>query len=164
MPHSSDPAVPGPLAQALGRIPSGLYIVTALDHGVPVGFVGSLLMQVGFAPPTLCLAVAKDRGHLTAIRAFHGFAVSILDGRSTGLMGAFFKKYAPPATAFDSLEHLPAPSGAPLLAQSLAWLDCKLTGEHATADHVVVFATVADGALLRPGDPSVHLRKNGLGY
>jgi flavin reductase (DIM6/NTAB) family NADH-FMN oxidoreductase RutF len=47
---------------------------------------------------------------------------------------------------------------------ALAWLECRLTGEHATGDHVIVFGTVEHGGLLRAGDPAVHLRKNGLAY
>jgi flavin reductase (DIM6/NTAB) family NADH-FMN oxidoreductase RutF len=160
----ADPAEITPLARALGRIPTGLYVVTTLAEGKPVAFVGSFLMQVGFAPPTLCVAVGKERGPLPALRATGRFTVSVLDGGSAGLMGAFFKKYPPGESAFDHVPHTPAPSGLPVLSGALAWLDCRATGEHETRDHVVVFATVEHGAVQREGDPSIHLRKNGLGY
>ena len=64
-------SAPPPLAQALGRIPTGLYVVTTLHEGRPLGFVGSFLMQVGFVPPVLSVAIASGREHLGAIRA-HG--------------------------------------------------------------------------------------------
>ena len=50
-------ASPDPLAQALGRIPSGLFLVTTELGGAPLGFLGSFVMQVGFDPPTVCVAV-----------------------------------------------------------------------------------------------------------
>lgn len=153
-----------PLALALGRIPTGLYIVSTLADGRPLGFVGSLLMQVGLQPPTLCVAIAHGREHLTALRTHGRFSVSILDAASQGLMGAFFKKAEPGRSPFDGLALLTTPGGLPALGDALAWLECQLTGEHATGDHVVVFATVAHGARLREGDPAVHLRKNGLSY
>jgi len=155
---------PTPLAQALGRIPTGLYVVTTLRAGEPLGFVGSFVMQVGFAPPLLSVAVAREREHLAAIRAHGRFAVSVLDGASQGLMGAFFRKPEPGKTPFDLLELRESPSGLPILRAALAWLDCRVTGEHAGGDHVVLFGEVEHGELLRAGDPSVHLRKNGLGY
>jgi len=161
---SQPPSPPSPLAQALGRIPTGLYVVTTRHERRPLGFVGSFLMQVGFQPPTLCLAIASGREHLAALRADGHFTVSILDGASQGLMGAFFKKSEPGKSAFDGLELVTTPGGLAALAGSLAWLECKLTGEHATGDHVVVFGTVEHGAQLRTGEPSVHLRKNGLSY
>ena len=154
-----------PLARALGRIPSGLYIVSTTDgDGPALGFLGSFLAQVGFEPPTVCVAVGKDRAHLAAMRASGSFAVSILDKDSQGLMSNFFK--APPEgqSAFDGLDTQIAPSGAPVLSGSLAWLDCQITGEHEVGDHIVVFGTATTGELNREGDSSIHLRKNGLGY
>lgn len=155
---------PSPLAQALGRIPTGLYVVTTLAAGRPLGFVGSFLMQVGFQPPCVCLAVATGREHLAAIRAHGRFAVSVLDGASQNLMGAFFKRYEPGSSPFDTLAHQLSPGGLPVLGGALAWLECKVSGEHATGDHVVLFGTVEHGECLRSGEPAIHLRKNGLGY
>ncbi|NOT29629.1 MAG: flavin reductase family protein [Planctomycetes bacterium] len=157
-------SVPSPLAQALGRIPTGLYVVTTLREGRPIGFVGSLLMQVGFAPPVLSLAIAEEREHLAAIRAHGRFAVTVLDAASQGLMSAFFKRHEPGRSPFDELEHRPSPAGLPILSRALAWLDCRVSGEFAAGDHVVVFGVAEHGELLRAGDPAVHLRKNGLGY
>jgi flavin reductase (DIM6/NTAB) family NADH-FMN oxidoreductase RutF len=155
---------PTPLAQALGRIPTGLYVVTTLQAGRPLGFVGSFLMQVGFVPPLVSVAVAEGREHLEAIRTHGRFAVSVLDAASQGLMSAFFKRHEPGRSAFDALEHRPSPSGLPILSAALAWLDCRVTGEHGGGDHVVLFGAVEHGELLRAGDPAVHLRKNGLAY
>jgi 3-hydroxy-9,10-secoandrosta-1,3,5(10)-triene-9,17-dione monooxygenase reductase component len=159
----SDPDL-SPLAVSLGRLPTGLFVVTTLDDGRPLGFIGSLLTQVGFDPPTVCVAIGRDRQHLAAIRSSGRFAVSILDAESQGLMGAFFKRYDGEGTPFDSVEHRSAPGGAPVLTGSLAWLDCSVSGEHDVGDHIVVFGTVEAGEKLRDGEPSIHLRENGLAY
>ena len=153
-----------PIARALGRIPSGLYIVTTMHDGRPTGFLGSFVMQMGFAPPTVCVAVGKERPHLADIRASRRFALSILDPKSRPLMGTFLKKLPAGKNPLDDLKLLGTPSGMPVLADALAWLECRTSGEHATSDHIVVFGEVVEGALLRDGDPSLHLRKNGLDY
>lgn len=153
-----------PIARALGRIPSGLYIVTAIDAGKPVGFLGSFVQQVGFEPPVVCVAVAKDRAHLAHIEACGGFALSILDEHSQGLKSAFLRRLPEGATPFDAQKLGSAQSGRPVLLDALAWVDCRFSGKHDVGDHVVVFGTAIEGALLREGDPHVHLRKNGLGY
>lgn len=159
------PSDPTPLARALGRIPTGLYVVSTLNgSGRPLGFLGSFLMQVGFEPPVLCLAIAKGRAHLDAVRVSRVLAVSVLDGESKGLMGGFFRPAPDGASPFDSLETKRAPSGAPVLSGSLAWLDLRYAGEHDAGDHVVVFGEATAGEILRDGDPAIHLRKNGLGY
>lgn len=155
---------PTPIAQALGRIPTGLYVVTTLDGEAPVGFVGSFLVQVGLAPPVVCVAVGKARGPLEALRANGRFGVSILDSESQGIMGTFFGKLEPGQSPFDKLEVAHAAGGTPVLSGALAWLECRVTGEHELDDHVVIFGEVEDGAQARDGEPSIHLRKNGLGY
>ena len=153
-----------PLALALGRIPTGLYVVTTRADGQPLGFIGSFVMQVGFEPPTLSVAIARGREHLSAIRSSGRFAVSVLDTQSQGLMGPFFKRYELGRSAFELVECRESPGGLPVLAGALAWLECRVSGEHPTGDHVVLFGTVEAAACLREGEPAIHLRKNGLGY
>ncbi len=153
-----------PLALALGRIPTGLYLVTTRDGDAPLGFVGSFVMQVGFQPPTVCVAVGKSRGPLAALRESGRFAVSILDSASSDLMKPFFKPAGPGGGPFDAVAHSAAPGGSPVLDGALAWLECAVSGEHEVGDHVVVFGTVEHAEQLRAGDPAIHLRKNGLGY
>lgn len=152
------------LALALGRIPTGLYVVSTLQESRPLGFVGSFVMQVGFEPPTVLVAIARGREHLEAIRGTGRYAVSILDSVSQDLMGPFFKRHGPGRSPFDEVEHVKSPAGLPVLTGALAWIECAVASEHEGGDHVVVFGTVEHGELLRPGDPAVHLRKNGLAY
>ena len=160
MPTPSD----SPLALALGRVPSGLYIVTTRHGGETVGFLGSFVMQMGFSPPTVCVAVAKDRVALASIRAVGRFGLSVLDPESRGVMKGFLRRLPEGESPFDGLELRETPSGTPVLAGALAWLDCRTTGEFETGDHVAVFAEVTEGRVLRAGEPSTHVRRSGLGY
>jgi flavin reductase (DIM6/NTAB) family NADH-FMN oxidoreductase RutF len=149
-----------PLARALGRVPTGLYIVSCQLDGVASGFLASFVVQCGFEPPTVVLAVGKDRPHLAALRAQRVFGVSILDAQSRSLMAPFMKS----STPFDGLATGTGPAGTLHLSEALAWLECRVRSEADAGDHVLVIATAEAGALLREGDPSVHLRKNGLSY
>ena len=152
-----------PLARALGRLPSGLYIVTTKGPDGPLGFLGSFVQQFGFEPPTVAVAIGKDRDHLAATRESGTFALNVLDPGSKHLMPPFFGKFDGDGP-FDGLNARDGQLGAPLLTDALAWLDCKVCGEHEVGDHVVVFGEVLGGELAREGDPNVHLRKNGLSY
>ncbi len=153
-----------PLARALGRVPSGLYIVTANGPHGPLGFLGSFVQQVGFEPPTVVVGVGADRPHLAALRSSKGFAICVLDAASKGLMAAFYK--APPAgeDVFAGLATARTPAGEWVLSDALAWIECKVVGEHPAGDHVVVFGAATAGALTREGESLVHLRRNGLSY
>ena len=156
---------PSDLALALGRIPTGLYIVAIPGPEAPLGFVASFLIQTGFEPPALCLAIGRGRDHLEAIRSAGRFGVSIIDKSSQGLMGPFFGKHEHGRSPFDGLAVSETPNGSPVLDDALAWLECQVVGEFDSGgDHVVVFAEVTWATRRREGDPQVHLRKNGLSY
>ncbi len=160
----SDSTDLSPIAQALGRVPSGLFLLTTMLDDAPIGLVASFVMQQGFEPPTLSVAVGKDRDHLKGLRDCGRFAISVFGTSSGALMKPFFKQYEGQETPFDHVVTKSSPSGLPVLTESLAWLECKVSGEHSVGDHVVVFGTVVAGEKLDDGDPTTHVRANGLGY
>ena len=49
------------IAPALGKISSGLYVVTALVAGEPHGMLCSFVEQAGFEPPMITIAVGRGR-------------------------------------------------------------------------------------------------------
>lgn len=158
------PTDPSPLSRALGRVPSALYVVSTLRAGEPVGFVASLVQQVGFAPPMLVLAVGREREVLADLRAAGRFSLSLLDAGSRGRMGPFLKHVPGADSPYKGLELGHTPAGLPYLAEGLAWFECRIASEHPAGDHVVLFGEVAAAGLLREGEPHVHLRRNGLSY
>jgi flavin reductase (DIM6/NTAB) family NADH-FMN oxidoreductase RutF len=158
-PVAEDPARAA-LAHALGRVPSGLFVVSTTLGEDPVGFVGSFVQQVGFAPPTVMVAVATGRDHLAGMRASGRFAVSVLGEDDKGLMRPFFRAERP----FDEVAVRRTERGGVVLADALAWLCCRVTGEHTTGDHVVVFGVVEEAGRPKEGAPAVHVRRNGLDY
>ena len=153
------------LGAALGRIPSGLFIVTTTDElGKPMGFLGSFVQQVALDPPTVAVAISPEREHLAAVRAAKRFGVSVLGDGDKSLMKPFFKK-PEDGSPFDDIAWASAPGGgAPYLTEALSWLDCRVAGEHNAGDHVVVFGVVEAGERARDGEPLTHTRKNGLRY
>jgi flavin reductase (DIM6/NTAB) family NADH-FMN oxidoreductase RutF len=55
------------------------------------------------------------------------------------------------------------PSGIPVPAESLAWLECAVRAEHPSGDHVLVTGEVVDVAVREKADP-LTLRAAGLRY
>lgn len=150
---------------ALGRIPSGLFVVTWRDAEADRGMLASWVMQAGFAPPMVSLAVAPGRGLMAAIDAAHPFVVNVLAESQRPLLGRFAKAAEDP---FEGLAVTRTPAGVAVLADVAAWLECRAvsrTGgtDAVRCDHELVLArVVAAGGGDR--EPLVHVRKNGLRY
>jgi len=164
--QSASPNPAAGLAAALGRIPSGLFIVTWREADADRSMLASWVMQAGFAPPLVTVAVGGSRGLLPALRAGNAFAVSILADSQRSLLGRFGK---PPADGEDPFTGLPVgrtPAGVVVLAEAVGWLECRPVGEMtaAGADHVVVLGRVEAAGGQPDTESLVHLRRNGLKY
>ena len=158
-------AAPDPLVTALGRVASGLYIVTTGSGPDATGFLGSWVMQAGFEPPAVTVAVHRDRAVLGPMRESGHFCVSVLAPSSMNLLGHFAKGFAPGEDAFAGLDIAVADSGVPYLTGAHAHLSCRLLGEETWSDHVILCGEVlAGGCASLEEDPATHVRKNGLSY
>ncbi len=151
-------------ARALGKVPSGLFIVTAGTGDDATGFLASWVQQVGFEPPAVSAVVKQGRHVGDLIRVGGSFCVSVLDAESKDLLGHFARGFAPGDPAFVGITTATSSSGVPYLPGALAWLECKLLGEVDWSDHTVFCGEVVAGATRGDGDPLVHVRKNGLSY
>ena len=145
---------------ALGRIPSGLFIVAWRAGDEDRCMLASWVMQAGFAPPQVSVAVASSRDLVAALDRGANFAVSVLAESQRSLLARFGK---PSPDAFAGLNVHRTTTGAAVLADAAAWLDCRPTARAAHGDHVVVLAEVITGGGTG-AEPAVHVRKNGLRY
>lgn len=154
-----------PLGQALGRIPSGLYILTVTHAGRSTGMLASWVQQAGFDPPMLTAAIAARRYVREWVEAEGRFTLNQLAAGSKALIRHFGRGFEPDAPAFEGLELRDEPTAGPVLAAALAYLDSDVVGVFAGGDHVVFLGRVASASLLHPeAEPFVHVRQNGFHY
>jgi 3-hydroxy-9,10-secoandrosta-1,3,5(10)-triene-9,17-dione monooxygenase reductase component len=153
------------VGKALGRIPSGVFVLTAREGERRLGMLASWVQQAAFDPPAVCLAVGKDRPILPVIQSTRRLGLCVLGDGDTPLMRRFARAGTPPDNAFDGLEVIPAPSGLPIIANALAWLDAELLDcVDFAGDHVLLIARVCAGEMLRAGHSFTHVRGNGFHY
>jgi len=158
---------PSALTLALGRIPSGLFILTARRGDRASGMLASWVQQAGFRPPMLTTAVRHDRFIADWIAASGRFTLNQLRAGQKRLLQHFARGFAADAAAFDGLALLPDadPRGGPVLADALAFLDVEVAGELAGGDHRIFLARIVAGAVLAPGaEPMLHVRRSGSHY
>ncbi|MCE9632313.1 MAG: flavin reductase family protein [Planctomycetia bacterium] len=161
IPSPKQPETAPTIAAALGRIPSGLFVVAWREGDADRCMLASWVMQAGFAPPVVSIAVAASRDLLTALDRGTPFVVSVLGESQRSLLARFGK---PAANAFDGLTVHRTTGGSAALADAAAWMECRPVTRAAHGDHVVVLAEVVSAAAADSLQPLVHVRKNGLRY
>jgi flavin reductase (DIM6/NTAB) family NADH-FMN oxidoreductase RutF len=152
------------LAAALGRIPSGIFVVTARRGQFETGILASWVQQCGFDPPSITLAFRRDRNIVPWLTVGSRFTVNILDDGQTDMIVHFGRGFALDEPAFDGLD-VDRPNGeAPILCEAIAYLQCIITGTIPTGDHDIFVGRVVAGKVLNEGHPMVHIRRSGFHY
>jgi flavin reductase (DIM6/NTAB) family NADH-FMN oxidoreductase RutF len=152
------------LAAALGRIPSGLFVLTARHGDRETGMLASWVQQCSFDPPQVSVAVNKGRDVLDQLADGTAFVLNILPEGAKGLVGHFGKGFEPGDDPFAGLKVTRERETPPVLLAAHAFLACRVANRFDAGDHVLVIGRVVAGAVLNPGQPTVHIRKNGLKY
>ena len=154
-----------PLYAALGRIPSGLFVVTARQGGQETGLLASWVQQCSFDPPQLTVAVNRSRPVLDWLVEGTAFAVNVIPEGGKKLVGHFGKGFEAGEAAFDGLDVEHPAGAAPLLTEAHAWIDCRVAGRFDAGDHALALGRVVGGRVLHPdAKPTTHIRKSGTHY
>ena len=163
MPNESTDEIKSLLA-ALGRIPSGLFILTFHRGKHETGMLASWVQQCSFEPPQVVMAVNEKRYVLDWLEDGSPIAVNILGEGQKELMSHFGKGFEANQPAFERIAIERSPGAAPFLTDAHAHLDCRVTGRHSAGDHVLVVARVVAGKVQHEGRPGVHVRRSGSHY
>ena len=149
---------------ALGRIPSGLFIITARHGEAETGMLASWVQQCSFNPPQVSVALKSGRDVWRWLTPGATFVLNVLDDTQTDMIAHFGRGFDPDEPAFERLA-VDRPDGAPpVLTEALAYLECQVVDRIPAGDHDLFLGRVLAGTLLEEGQPMVHIRKNGLHY
>jgi flavin reductase (DIM6/NTAB) family NADH-FMN oxidoreductase RutF len=152
------------LLAALGRIVSGMFVITARRGEAETGMLASWVQQCSFDPPQISVALKKGREIADWLPEGAAFIVNILDDTQTDMIIHFGRGFSSKEPAFTELEVERMDSSAPILKDALAFLECRVAGRYSAGDHELVIGQVVSGRLLDEGHPMVHIRKSGAHY
>lgn len=163
----AQPTVPtgNDLAAALGRVPSGLFVLTAHWRNRDAGMLVSWVQQAGFEPPCVTAALRRDRYLADCVGQSGRFALCQLATGQKSLVRHFARGFEPEEDGFQDLPVERLASGCLILRESLAYLDAVVVDQADSGDHRIFIGRVEAGGLLEAdGEPAVHVRRNGLRY
>jgi flavin reductase (DIM6/NTAB) family NADH-FMN oxidoreductase RutF len=139
--------------RVLWSMPTGLFVIGSA--GVRDGvrhhnlMTANLVVQVATAPKLVAIAVEHEAVTAQLIDAGDGFSVSILARADRALVRRFVKPVHDVVVndTGDPVEMAGVavavgPSGAPVLAQALAWLDCGLRHRLDLGSHLLFIGEV----------------------
>jgi flavin reductase (DIM6/NTAB) family NADH-FMN oxidoreductase RutF len=135
---------------AMRRFATGVAVVTTtLDERIH-GFTANAFASVTAEPPTVLICVNRNARAHPLISASQRFCVNILAHEQQALAEQFAG--GEPQTRFDGVAYRLGPSGSPILAGTLAYMDCTLGEELTSGTHTIFLGSVIEAGQ-REGSP-----------
>jgi 4-nitrophenol 2-monooxygenase / 4-nitrocatechol 4-monooxygenase, reductase component len=147
---------PSEFRRILGHWASGVAVVTTRDASSdPRGLTASAVTSVSLEPPLVLVCIDRAADSHGSIRAAGIFAVNVLpqSGERTA------RRFAGSDTVakFEGVAYRSEVTGAPVLDEALAWVDCRVHHEFDGGDHTIFVGEVVAGDA-REGEPLVYYR------
>src|SRR5207302_6364387 len=131
----------------LRQFPYGLYVVTVAHGGEEHGMTANWVTQAAFEPPMVAVAVENTSRTIGMIRDAHHFAVNVLSQGQRELAGKLGRSSANTPQKLKGVKTKPAPvSGAPILAEALGWIECRVVATLPSGDQTLVLGEVVAAA------------------
>ncbi|MBI3968555.1 MAG: flavin reductase [Chloroflexi bacterium] len=142
-----------PMRQVRRRYASGVTVVTTVTeegfHGITVS-----AFCFGSLEPPLVLGCLGSVGQAAEYVTSSGiFAVSFLDWRQQFLADRFAGRAPAVNRRFEGVPYEVKVTGAPVLRNSVGWVDCQLVESRPLGDHTLVVGRVVAGEPGAAGDP-----------
>jgi flavin reductase (DIM6/NTAB) family NADH-FMN oxidoreductase RutF len=151
---------------ALRMIPYGMFILTTRSkegQDVDASTI-NWVTQTSFAPPLIAVGVKADSNTHKLIKDSGVFAINVIAKDQIGTAFNFFKSHQREGNTIggEEFEHGPE-TGCPLMLNSPAWWECRVTGEVAGGDHTLFVGEVLEAGVRRE-DQTILMRDHNLNY
>ena len=153
----------GIASKILRMMPYGAFVVTARDERGPHGMTATWVMQVALEPPLIAVAVAHRHTTGETIAKSRAFAVNLLARDRAEIAERFFTPYQRLGHAAPFADYQSATTGAPLLKDAIAVLECRVSESVEVGDHTLFVGEIVR-AHLRSEQPPLALADAGWHY
>lgn len=139
------------------RWASTVTVVTMRADDQIHGLTATAFTSVSMNPPLVLVCIQNDSRSEALLRKGRCFAVNFLTEDQAALSERFAGRI-PVADRFEGLACRIAVTGAPILEDALAYLDCTMAGAYWGGDHTIYLGLVEDAGILREGSPLLYFQ------
>ena len=128
------------LRNLFGQFLTGVTIITTIDaDGQKRGFTANSFTSVSLEPALILVCLGKNAHSLSAFTQSAGFGVNILEEQQEDISHLFATKAD---NKFADINDKRIVTGAPIIKNSLAWLDCVPEQTIEAGDHIILIGRV----------------------
>jgi flavin reductase (DIM6/NTAB) family NADH-FMN oxidoreductase RutF len=155
--------------RVLWTMPSGLYVVGSTDKGERRNAMTlNFATQVSFDPKWLGISVEREALTHELITAAGVFSLCMIDREDRAIVRKFTKPVAVDLAAhtLNEFPYVDGPAtGAPVLAQAVAYVECEVRQPVAIGNHTLFLGEVVNAAFLKDEEtPVLRMEDTRMNY
>ena len=146
------------IESVLKQLTHGVYVVGVADGDQTNAFTAAWVMQVSFAPVLLAISINPEHYSYQLLKKGKVCSVNVLSQQQMPMATHFGQSGIKDKMAVGTWAA--ALTGAPVLQESLAYFDCKVSHEVSAGDHQLVICEVLEARQLNVGT-AMHYNDTG---
>ena len=153
--------------RVLWTMPSGLYVLGSRAGDRRNGMTCNWATQAGFDPKLLAVSVEQEAFTHELLSEGGVFALNILDREDRAIVRRFTKPVDVDLAAhtLNGFPYHEGRTGAPILDQALAYLDCEVRQAVDVGGHTLFLGEIVDAAFQKPEDtPPLRMEDTRMNY
>jgi flavin reductase (DIM6/NTAB) family NADH-FMN oxidoreductase RutF len=137
------------------RLDRELWLITARAGARRSGLIATYAASVSLVPslPRVTIALAKHHFTHELIDASDGFVMHLISEEHVDWVWRFGIPSGRKVDKLDGLSMSTGASGAPIVSNAIAWLDCRVESRLDTGDRTIFLAEVLEARANRTSEP-----------
>ena len=143
-------SIPSPLVsvdptafrQVMRRFPTGVTLLTVRAGDAIHGMTANSFTSVSLDPVLVLVCIKRNSATHEFVSRAGNFAINILSDAQELVARRFARQVAAPSDPFADLAYHAKATGAPVLDDCIAFLDCRVVAAHDAGDHTIFVGEV----------------------
>jgi 3-hydroxy-9,10-secoandrosta-1,3,5(10)-triene-9,17-dione monooxygenase reductase component len=142
----------------IGHFATGVTVITTAAGDELQGMTANAVASLSLDPVMVLICVDKETHTHRVLEQGRVFAVNILGEHQEDVSRIFAKRAEPELGTLRGQRFRRGVTGAPVLEDCLAFLECRVASFHGGGDHSVVLGEVVDQGIVRDVPPLLFFR------
>lgn len=147
--------------KAIKCLPKGVYVITSSNGKELGGLTAGWVSRISHHPAMFMVSIAPQRHTYSIITEGRNFCINIMSKKGVNIAKRFGNTTGWNVNKFSKIGYSRGLTGAPILKDAAAYIECKLVKRVKSGDHIVLLGKVVDAKMMSKDKP-VLFRHNDL--
>ncbi len=142
--------------KGMWKLTNGVYAIGSKEGAKVNALIGIWVTRISYEPAIVGISLGEGRLTLDYIRKSGAFSINVLGDNQFDLVKRFGFQSGKTVDKFAEIKWHEAKTGAPILDDAVAYMDCKVLKEEKVGDHYFFIGEVVDEKVQHKEKPMVY--------